>query len=133
MTRPQTKRLKTRVYKYLEKEGEKTYAEITAWYNNTPHGGKYHSRGAQYGTTGYAVSNVLSKSILFEECGDTTRTMVTNKNEMSNNVWKTKGIKLYRVRPMADIVARAIKSRRPIGKFPLFVQKEIRRVLDEDN
>ncbi len=106
-----------------------TYYEVVDWYNNTDHRlFKDKAGGAQHGTTGYIVSNILSRSILFEEDG----TKIESRAGTSTG-WSSRPYKLYKARDIDAIVEKAIASRKPIKGFPSFVQKEIRRVLHENN
>jgi len=121
--------MKERMYKHLRERGESmTYYELTEWYNNTDHRMlKDKAGGAQHGTTGYVVSNILAKSMLFEEDG--------YKEEARGISWSSRKYKLYKARPIDEVVERAIASRRPLKRFPKFVRQEIERrgVLDENN
>jgi hypothetical protein len=128
MTRAQNKRIKERMYKHLKKNGSMTYYEVVDWYNNTDHRlFKDKAGGAQHGTTGYVVSNILARSILFEEDG------VKIEARQGNSKWSSRPYKLYRARDIDIIVQKAIASKKPLKVFPSFVQKEIRRVLHEKN
>tara|TARA_R110002020_G_scaffold41190_2_gene121437 strand:+ start:61 stop:219 length:159 start_codon:yes stop_codon:yes gene_type:complete len=46
---------------------------------------------------------------------------------------KARGANLWAARPLDIVVEKAIASNRPIEKYPAFLQKEMRRVLDETN
>lgn len=105
-----------------------TYYEIVDWYNNTDHRKRIDKAGgAQHGTTGHVVSNLLSRSILFEEDG------VKVVSRAGNSKWSSRPYKLYRARDLSLIVEKAINSRKPVNGFPLEVQEEIRRVMYEEN
>lgn len=130
MGRPQTKRLKHRMYRHLQKEGPKTAFELKEWYNNTEN----------YGSTSESLSQVLRTSILFEAGeqirwppqNDQPRPKGTGVGELKNygvrtqRYWTT----LWHPRPMDEVVAKAIKSKKPIKKFPHFLQLEIKKTLE---
>tara|TARA_R100001163_G_scaffold63419_2_gene55323 strand:+ start:1026 stop:1409 length:384 start_codon:yes stop_codon:yes gene_type:complete len=105
------KHLQTKVYDYLVEHGEKTASEIAHWYNavRETHD-EYYVRGKNYGTNARQVSNIMAKSLLFEKVGET----------VNNGL-----VALWYVRPLDVVVERAIASRRPIKKYPLFLQKAI--------
>lgn len=111
------KHLQTKVYEYLVEHGEKTASEIAHWYNavrdtntgNSKHD-TYYVRGQNYGTNARQVSNIMAKSLLFEKVGET----------VNNGL-----VALWYVRPLDVVVERAIASKRPIKKYPLFLQKAI--------
>ena len=125
MPRTQSKRMQDRVYHYLQEQGEpKTAKEIIGWYQvefgpNTSPNGVYVRAGKHTVTDARALSNVLRRSLLFDCVGRDGET--------------TRGLNLWVARPLDAVVERAIASNRPIEKYPAFLQKEMRRVLNESN
>lgn len=133
MGRAQTKRLQQRMYKHLQKEGPMTAFELKEWYNETEN----------YGSTSESLSQVLRTSILFEK-GEQVRwppsmdskrpslgagtTPQQNYDTRKPRYWTT----LWHPRPIGDVVAKAIASKKPIKKFPHFLQLEIKKVLGEE-
>ena len=131
MGRGQTKRLQHRMYTYLQEKGGLIAYELKEWYNNTEN----------YGSTSESLSQVLRTSILFE-AGEQVRwppendsprpalgegtTPQQNYDVRKARYWTT----LWYARPMDEIVAKAIKSRKPLKKFPHFLQLEITRALE---
>ena len=132
MGRGQTKRLQHRMYEYLLEKGAMTAYELKQWYNNTE----------AYGSTSESLSQVLRCSILFEAGeqvrwppeNDKPRPKNTGVGEHNNydlrkqRYWTT----LWHARPMDEVVAKAIKSRKPLKKFPHFLQLEITKALEEE-
>jgi hypothetical protein len=110
------KRIQTKVYEYLQEEGEKTASEIAHWYNAVLESdNKYYARGRNQGTNARQVSNVMAKSLLFEKVGQT----------MFNGL-----VAVWDARPLDDVVERAIASKRHIKKYPMFLQKAIQERLE---
>ena len=65
---------------------------------------------------------MLSSSILFGTVG----TRICNTGAGNKGKYN-----VYEARPLNDIVDRALKSRRPIHKFPQFVRKAIQERIDD--
>tara|TARA_R100001082_G_scaffold110211_1_gene89497 strand:- start:2122 stop:2439 length:318 start_codon:yes stop_codon:yes gene_type:complete len=77
-----------------------------------------------------ALSNLMRRSLLFECVGK------ENKKGKAIDYERKDGnsVNLWVARPLDIVVERAIASKRPVKKYPAFLQKEMRRVLDaEDN
>tara|TARA_R100001463_G_scaffold15986_10_gene41541 strand:- start:18561 stop:18944 length:384 start_codon:yes stop_codon:yes gene_type:complete len=108
--RGQTKRLQSKVYEYLQENGPMTSTGICDWYNSDCYSNRF---GYNYGTTPVSLGCVLRASVLFEKIGE----------EKKLGVWDA--------RPLDDAVSRAIASRKPIKKFPMFLQEKIKERLDE--
>jgi len=138
MPRPQYSRMQERVYHYLrEQDKPKTAHEIVWWYKEQYAAGTKGSDG-YYTRSGMAnspptpttLSNVMRRSLLFECVGKEKR----NGKVVDYKRTDTNSVNLWVARPLDVVVERAIASRRPIEKYPAFLRKEIRRVLDaEDN
>jgi len=110
------KRLQTSVYEYLQEEGQKTANEIAHWYNAVrKNADQYYARGRNQGTSARQVSNVMAKSLLFEKVGQT----------MFNGL-----VAVWDARPLDDVVDRAIASKKPVKKYPMFLQKAIQERLE---
>jgi len=107
MTRAQNKRLQHLVYDYLTVKSPLTSHQITDWYNHERRNTSRHSQGAGHGTSVRDLSAILSKCLLFE---NTTEGWVA--------------------RPIVEVVRRAVASKRPVKKFPAFLQKEINLYAD---
>ena len=138
MPRPQYNRMQERVYRYLRKQDEpKTAHEIVWWYMEEYAGGTkgrdgYYTRSGMANSppTPNALSNVMRRSLLFECVGKEKK----NGKTVDYDRTDTNNINLWVARPLDVVVERAIASKRPIEKYPAFLRKEIRRVLDaEDN
>lgn len=113
----QNKRMVTHVWHYLCDNGPKTSQDIADWYNLKVR----ESIGANHGCNCRSMSAVLSSSILFGTVG--TRTCTTNGGHSGR-------YNVYEARPLDDIVDRALKSRKPINKFPQFVREAIQERID---
>ena len=138
MPRPQYNRMQERVYRYLRKQDEpKTAHEIVWWYmeeyaagTKGPDGYSTRSGMANSPPTPTALSNVMRRSLLFECVGKEKR----NGKVVDYERTDTNSVNLWVARPLDVVVERAIASKRPVKKYPAFLRKEIRRVLDaEDN
>tara|TARA_Y100000361_G_scaffold152650_1_gene172587 strand:- start:166 stop:561 length:396 start_codon:yes stop_codon:yes gene_type:complete len=115
----QNKRLLTHVWNYLSDNGPQTSQDISDWYNMKVR----ESIGANHGCDCRSLSAVLSSSMLFGTVGTRICTTTTgNKGKYS----------VYEARPLNDVVDRAIKSRKPVHKFPQFVRKAIQERLDNE-
>ncbi len=137
MPRPQTKRLAERVYRYLEKQNEpKTTFEIIWWYmdeyavGTTAPSGK-SVRGSGMGSsvpTPAALGMVMRRSVMFDCVGKRLKNgrVIAYTPEIKN------GHTLWVTRPLEEAAQRAIKSRRPIKKYPAMLQREMRRILDAE-
>ena len=108
----QNKRLLTHVWNYLSDNGPQTSQDISDWYNMKVR----ESIGANHGCDCRSLSAVLSSSMLFGTVGTRICTTTTGN----------KG------RPLNAVVDRAIKSRKPVHKFPQFVRKAIQERLDNE-
>jgi|TARA_Y100001937_G_scaffold34766_1_gene49656 hypothetical protein len=108
--RGQTKRLQSKVYKYLQEQGPMTSIELCDWYNSECYSDRF---GYNYGTTPVSLGCILRASVLFEKIGERGKL----------GVWDA--------RPLDVAVSRAIASRKPIKKFPMFLQEKIKERLDE--
>jgi len=124
----QNKRFQSDVYKYLTDKGESTAVEITDWYNNRDL--KYNLRSKRVKHTGAKntlssgrAAGILSTSILFEKVGSTRQVYLANKSAV---------VALWNIRPMNDILDRAIKSRKAPERFPKFIADEIRKRLQDE-
>ena len=138
MPRPQYNRMQERVYRYLRGQDKpKTAHEIVWWYKEKYAAGTkgsdgYYTRSGMANSppTPNALSNVMRRSLLFECVGKEKR----NGKVVDYERTDTNSVNLWVARPLDVVVERAIASRRPIEKYPAFLRKEIRRVLDaEDN
>lgn len=137
MPRPQHKRMKERVYRYLEKQNKPLTAhEIISWYMDEYAAGTTAKNRTQVRSgmqnsvpTPADLSNIMRRSLLFECVGkerkDGRVEEYKHRGQGGHNLWIA--------RPLDVVVQRAIASRRPIEKYPAFLRKEIRRVLDAEN
>ncbi len=125
--RGQTKRIQQRIWNHMIEVGEPmSSSDIYHWYKREfarSNPDRAHARGANHGLLSInSLANIMKSSILFEKVGRTKG--VFNGKQ---------GHVVFEARPLDILVERALASRKPIHRFPMFLEKELRRVVDEDN
>jgi len=119
MTRSQNKRLQHFAYDHLIRHGPMSAKALMTWFNHDRQQRSAHSKGAQHGTTIYILSGVLSRSLLFE---------VVKPAEKKDAY----GFITWGARPLDEVVKRAIASKRPIKKYPLFLRNAMKEKINGD-
>jgi len=117
MTRPQNKRMQHLAYDYLVLNGPMSAKAIMNWYNHDREQRSTHSKGAQHGTSIRIISGVLSRSLLFE---------VVKPAEKKDPY----GYITWGARPLDEVVEKAIASKRPIEKYPLFLRNAMKEKIN---
>jgi len=117
MTRPQNKRMQHFVYDYLLLNGPQSAKTIMTWYNHDREQRSNHSKGAQHGTSIHILSGVLSHSLLFE---------IVERAPIEDS----HGYITWGARPLDEVVVRAIASKRPIKKYPMFLRHAMKEKME---
>jgi hypothetical protein len=82
-----------------------------------------YARGANHGLLSInSLANIMKSSILFEKVGRTKGAFNGKQGHI-----------IFEARPIDVVIERALASRKPIHKFPMFLEKELRRIEDADN
>ncbi len=125
--RGQTKRIQQRIWKHMVEVGKPmTSPDIYHWYmeefdRNNP--SRKYARGANHGLLSInSLANIMKSSILFEKVGRTKGAFNGKQGHI-----------IFEARPIDVVIEKALASRKPIHKFPMFLEKELRRIEDADN
>tara|TARA_R100000008_G_C3581771_1_gene169034 strand:- start:1211 stop:1687 length:477 start_codon:yes stop_codon:yes gene_type:complete len=143
MPRAQNKRMQHRLYLRLVEKGPQSTQDLLSWYNHERPQMSKHTKGAQHGASVHELGGCLSSCILFEKMGTVPRAKVEAfiaQSQEPNNQGKffetfskrtAYEIAVWKARPMDEAVERAIASKRPIKKYPHFLQKEINKKIGD--
>ena len=125
--RGQTKRIQQRIWKHMIEVGKPmSSSDIYHWYMtefDRSNPDRKYARGANHGLLSInSLANIMKSSILFEKIGRTKGVFDGKQGHV-----------VFEARPLDVVIKRALASRKPINRFPMFLEKELRRVVDEDN
>ena len=112
----QTKRLQQTVYRLIQEEGPATADALARRYNDRPYHTGTTTRGMNHGTNARRLAGVMATSVLFQQVDVV-------------NIPRTGEVAIWGVVPLKEAAAKAIASKRPIHKYPLFLRKAMKEMI----